>query len=164
MIDLQDLRKRPDAYQDAAKKKRIKVDVHAFLKVDEERRTLLPLIEEMRAKKNKVSKDVPAMKGEDKTKAIAEMKEMSATLKAKEDALVAVEKQWEHMQLLLPSIPLDIVPVGKDDTENKEIRKWGNPSTALRVTESEVKDHVTLGQELDIIDILRGAKNGGSRS
>jgi seryl-tRNA synthetase len=160
MIDLHDLRKRPEAYADAAKKKRIGVDVQAFLDIDEERRKLLTGVEEMRAKKNAVSKDVPTMKGEEKEKAIKEMKELSEELKAKEEALAGMEAQWQHMQLLLPSIPLPHVPVGKDDTENVEIRKWGDvPSFSF-----ETKDHVTLGHDLDILDIPRGVKIAGSRS
>ncbi len=162
MIDLQDLRHRPDAYKDAAKKKNIKVDIDAFLALDEKRKALIPLIEEVRAKKNAVSKNVPAMKGEEKTNVIAEMKTLSEDLKNTEEELAAIEKEWEWQQLFIPSVPLPSVPVGKDDTENREVRTWGNPSTALRVTNP--KDHVTLGEELDIVDFPRGVKVAGSRS
>ncbi|MBI3618573.1 serine--tRNA ligase [Candidatus Peregrinibacteria bacterium] len=176
MIDLTDLRKRPSAYQEAAKKKRIAVDVKAFLKLDDERRKFLVSVEEMRATKNKVSKDVPTMKGDAKAKAIAEMKQLSTTLKASEEKLAAIEQEWSMMQLLLPSVPLPNVPVGKDDTENREVRKVGDvtvhPSTlrsdsgqaGLGMTPSTLKDHVTLGTELDIIDIPRGVKVAGARS
>ena len=160
MIDLQDLRSRPEAYSDAAKKKNVKVDVQAFIKLDDARRTLLLTVEGMRAKKNSVSKQVPFMKGEEKTAAIAEMKLLSETLKKSEEELTALEKEWQTMQLLLPSIPLDKVPVGKDDTENREVRTWGKPP----VWKFEPKDHVTLGEELDIVDIPRGVKIAGSRS
>jgi len=160
MIDINDLRKRPEAYADAAKKKRIGVDVQAFLALDEEYRKVLTALEEMRAKKNVVSKEVPNLKGAEKEKVIAEMKALSEELKAKEEALAGMEAQWKHMQLLMPAIPLSQVPVGKDDTENVEIRKWGTvPAFSF-----EPKDHVTLGTELDIIDIPRGVKVGGSRS
>ncbi|MBI1812981.1 serine--tRNA ligase [Candidatus Peregrinibacteria bacterium] len=172
MIDLADLRSRPAAYEDAAKKKRIAVDVMAFLKLDDERKKFLLVVEEMRATKNRVSKDVPTMKGEAKAKAIAAMKDFSARLKVTEEQLADVEAEWTNMQLLLPSIPLPNVPVGKDDAENREVRKWGHPSTepvlrneGLGMTPPKVvKDHVTLGTELDIIDIPRGVKVAGSRS
>ncbi len=160
MIDLTDLRQRPDAYQDAAKKKNIKIDVKEFLTLDEKRRELLKKVEDMRATKNAVSKKVPTMKGDEKEKAIKEMKEVGDELKQKEEELSGVEKAWEIMQLRLPGIPLDRVPVGKDDTENVEIKKWGTiPEFAF-----ELKDHVALGEELDIIDIPRGVKIAGSRS
>jgi len=160
MIDLNDLRARPDAYQDAAQKKRIQVDVAAFLALDSQRRELLPLVESMRGKKNTVSKAVPSMKGEEKQKGIAEMKELSATLGQREDELAAAERQWTAMQLLLRSIPLRQAPVGKDETENREVRTWGK----IPAFPFEPVDHVTLGQKLDIIDIPRGVRVAGRRS
>ncbi len=184
MIDLQDLRARPEAYQNAAVKKRIAVNVKKFLAMDEERRKLLQKVEGMRKMKNEVSKKVPAMKGDEKQNAILEMKELAEDLKKHEDELAAIEKDWHHTLLLMPSIPLPQVPVGKDDTENKEIRKWG-PSTSsgqapstrptasgrassgpapFFVSATEAKDHVTLGEKLDIIDIPRGVKIAGSRT
>jgi seryl-tRNA synthetase len=159
MIDLNDLRTRPDAYRDAAKKKRLKIDIDAFLKLDEERRTLLHDVEKMRAEKNKVSAEVPKMKGDEKAKAVAAMKELSTSMKQKEEKLALIEAQWLDQQLRLPGIPLPQVPEGKDDTENKQLRTWGElPTFAF-----EPKDHVALGTALDIIDIPRGVKVAGSR-
>ncbi|MFA6039710.1 MAG: serine--tRNA ligase [Candidatus Peribacteraceae bacterium] len=162
MIDLADLRQHPDAYKDAAGKKRIKVDIDAFLALDEERRSLLKEVEEMRAKKNAVSGKVPTMKGDEKKKTIKEMKELDVTLKEQEEQLKNVEAQWNNLQLQLPVIPLPQVPVGKDESENVEAHKWGDPAAALKV--KNPKDHVTLGEELDILDIPRGAKVAGARS
>lgn len=164
MIDLQDLRKRPEAYADAAQKKRIGVDVMAFMKLDEERRGLIPAIEDMRKKKNDVSKEVPKMQGAEKEKAIKDMKALGDELKAKEEGLAAIEAKWQHELLLIPSVPLDKVPVGKDDTENVEIRTWGKPDDTQGMKVTNRKDHVTLGKELDILDIERGVKVAGSRS
>ena len=159
MIDLNDLRARPDAYQDAARNKRIAV-VPAFLGIDAKRRELLPLVESMRARRNAVCKTVPSMAGEEKQRAIAEMKELAGELRRREDELTGIDRQWSAMQLLLPSIPLPRVPVGKDDTENREVRTWGQrPAFGF-----PPKDHVTLGQRLDIIDIARGVRIAGSRS
>jgi seryl-tRNA synthetase len=160
MIDLADLRARPDVYQDAAKKKRINVDVKEFLKLDEKRRDLLKGVEDMRGKKNAVSKDVPKMKGAEKDKAIAEMKKLGEDLKEKEAELAALEVEWMKTQLMLPGIPLPQVPVGKDDTENKEVKKWGE----LPKFDFEPLDHVTLGEKLDIVDIPRGVKIAGART
>src|SRR3989338_5089207 len=160
MIDLNDLRKRPEAYADAAKKKRIKVDVQEFLKLDAFHKELLAIVEESRAKKNSVSKRVPQMKGAEKEVAIKEMKELDLTLKQKEEELTRTEAKWQEMQLLLPSIPLSSVPVGKDDTENVELRTWGEVPTF----EFEPKDHIALGESLDIVDFPRGVKIAGSRS
>jgi seryl-tRNA synthetase len=160
MIDLQDLRKQPDAYKDAVKKKRVNVDIDVFLTLDEERRELLPVVEEMRATQNRANKAIVGLKGKEKERAIAEMRKTADDLKKKEQKLAHVEEQWNRMQLLLPSIPLPQVPVGVDESDNKEIRRWGDtPSFTFTPL-----DHVTLGETLDIIDIPRGVKIAGSRS
>ena len=160
MIDLDDLRKRPEAYSDAAKKKRIAVDISAFLKLDGRRKSLLKETEDMRAKKNAVSKEVPKLTGAEKEKTIAEMKTVGDALKEKEKELERIEVDWNAMQLMLPVIPLPQVPVGKDDKENVEAKKWGT----LPSFDFEPKDHVALGEALHIIDIPRGVKLAGARS
>jgi seryl-tRNA synthetase len=160
MIDLQDLRQNPAAYKDAAAKKKVKVDIDAFLKLDDERREMIKSVEEMRAKKNAVSKSVPTLKGDEKKKVIAEMKTLDGTLKEEETKLAALEELWNLQQLLLPAIPLPHVPLGKDESENVESKKWGKAPTF----DFEPVDHVTLGERLDILDIPRGAKVAGARS
>jgi seryl-tRNA synthetase len=160
MIDIQDLRHRPEAYADAARKKRVKVDVQEFLKLDTQRRELLKKVEDMRSTKNSVSKQVPTMKGEDKAAAIIEMKKVSDELKVSETELESIEKEWQHWMLLMPSIPLSTVPEGKDDTENREVRTWGH----IPAFKFDPLDHVTLGEKLDILDIARAVKIAGSRT
>ena len=160
MIDLQDLRSRPDAYQKAAQDKGIDISVQDFLKIDDQRKSLQKDVDDMRAQKNEVSKKVPTLSGDEKDQAIAQMKELNETLNTKEDLLKDIEPEWKSMQLRFPSVPLDRVPLGKDDTENVEIRTVGDvPSFDF-----DIKDHITLGQDLDLIDIPRGVKIAGSRS
>lgn len=164
MIDLALVRKDPALYQKVCGQKNIKLDVKKFLKLDEDRRELLTQIQAMQAERNAVSKKVPTLKGAEKDKVIREMKDLNEKLKEAEAKLETLEKSWNAQQLQLPSIPLPSVPVGKDDKDNKENSKWGHPSTALRVTPAAVKDHVTLGTELGLLDIERGVKVAGARS
>jgi seryl-tRNA synthetase len=160
VIDLTDLRARPDIYQKAAKDKGIDVSIKDFLKLDEKRKKLLSEVEDMRAKKNEVSKSVPTLKDAEKKKAVSAMKKLNEDLKKQEEELEIVQIKWKAMQLRLPQIPHESVPIGKDDSENIEVFKWGDiPSFAF-----DPKDHVTLGEALDIIDIERGVKVAGSRS
>ena len=160
MIDLQLVRKDPAAYQTACHQKNIKIDIAAFLKLDEERRALMLDTQTLQAERNAVSKKVPTMKDKaEKEKVIGEMKQLGEKLKIGEETLASLEKQWMALQLQLPSIPLAAVPVGKDDTQNVEKRKWGT----VREFDFDPKDHVALGTLLDIIDIPRGVKIGGSR-
>jgi seryl-tRNA synthetase len=133
--------------------------VKKFLALDERRRELLAAVETMRAKRNAVSKDVPTLKGKEKDAAIADMKKLGEELKAQEEELAAAEQEWMAGQYMLPMIPHASVPVGKDDSENVEACKWGAP----KEKPAHFKDHVTLGIDLDIIDIPRGAKVAGSR-
>jgi seryl-tRNA synthetase len=160
MIDLDDLRARPQEYQRAADAKNITFNVDDFLALDEDRRALQVEVDAMRATKNTVSKDIPKMQGAQKEKALAEMKELGVTLKVKEEELKTAEAAWQDLQYMLPALPLPTVPVGKSDAENVEARRWGEAPTFA----FEPKDHVTLGEALDIIDLPRGAKVSGARS
>lgn len=159
MIDLADLRARPETYQEAAKNKAVKVDVLAFLKIDEDRRQLIQHVEAMRSEKNAVSKAVPQMQGDDKAKAIADMKELGEKLKASEEKLAAMEDEWKALYLLVPNLPLPHVPVGHSEEDNVVIREVGTkPAFGF-----EPKDHMALGVALDIIDVAKAAAVSGSR-
>ncbi len=161
MIDLQLVRANPDTYQKACQQKNIKLDVAAFLKLDAERRALMADVQTLQAERNAVSKKVPTIKEKaEKEKVIAEMKVVGEKLKDGEAKLTEIDKTWMALQLQMPSIPLPSVPVGKDDSENKEKRTWGK----IPSFDFEIKDHVALGTALDIVDIPRGVKIGGSRS
>ncbi|MDD4287482.1 MAG: serine--tRNA ligase [Candidatus Peribacteraceae bacterium] len=162
MIDLNDLRKQPDVYQDAADKKNIKISVKEFLKLDEYRRELQKMTDEMRARQNSANKRIPGLKGKEKETALEEMKELSEELKHRLNELQQTEETWMQLQLMLPSLPHPRVPVGKGEKDNVEVKKWGDPKKLLKV--KEPKDHVTLGEALDIIDIPRGVKLAGARS
>jgi len=160
MIDLELVRKDPDLYQTACRNKNIPLDVKKFLKLDDERRELIAEVQKMQTERNAVSKNMPKLKAEEKAKEVKRMKALGEELKKQEAALAVLEKRWIEMQLLLPSVPLPSVPVGKDETGNVQLRTWGEvPTFAF-----EPKDHVSLGLSLDIIDIPRGAKVAGSRS
>lgn len=160
MIDLQDLRARPDAYEKAAKDKNLKIDLDRFFELDDKRKELIPAVEDKRAKQNEANALIPKLEGEEKAKKLAELKVESGKLKVAEAELKELEAEWKNMQYTFPSVPLDSVPVGKDDKENVEVRKEGK----LPTFDFEPLDHVTLGENLDIIDLPRAAKISGARS
>jgi len=165
MIDLDDLRQNPAKYQDAATKKGIKISIEDFIAVDAKRRELQVAVDDMRAEKNTVSKKIPTMSDDERAKALDAMKKLSAKMKKDEDALDAAQAQWTEMQYGLPAIPLDSVPVGKTEADNVEVRKEGDTSVMLGDNPpKKPKDHVALGEALDIIDIARGVKVSGSRN
>lgn len=160
MIDLHDLRQRPEAYQEACAKKGVAITIKDFLALDAEVRAKKVEVEGLRSKQNNFSKEVGKFKGPERHEKLAEMKQISAQLKDSEGGLKELEERWRAVQDRLPSIPLDKVPVGKTDADNVESKKWGEIPTFS----FDPKDHVTLGKELDILDIDRGVKVGGSRN
>jgi seryl-tRNA synthetase len=160
MIDLHDLRERPEAYQEACDKKRIKFDVKAFLALDSQVRKMRTDLEAMRAEQNAVSKEIPKLKGEEKETKLAQMKQLSERLKEAQESFKTIEADWVRQQGFLPGIPLASVPVGKDDSENVPVRHWGEVVTPA----FEQRDHVALGKSLDLFDIERGVKVAGTRS
>ncbi len=160
MIDLHDLRERPDDYQRACEKKRVNFNVRVFLDLDAEYRRTRSEFETMRAQQNAVSKELPKLGGAEKEAKLADMKALAERMRDESQRLKELEERWTKQQLLIPSIPLERVPVGKDDTENVPLRTWGEISTPS----FELRDHVRLGKELDLFDIERGVKTAGARS
>ncbi len=160
MIDLLDLRKRPEAYQKACDDKRITFDVNEFLALDARRSELRARAESMRSELNSKSKAVPKLEGEEQARVRAELKELSVGVKSAGKELGEIEEEWNTRQLLLPGIPTSDTPVGKDDSENVELYTWGEIPTY----DFPLKDHIDLGSELDIIDIERAVKIAGARN
>lgn len=159
VIDLEDLRQRPKTYEKAAKDKGLMVSVAGFLKLDAQRREILARVEDMRAKKNSVSKRIPTMKAQERKAALSEMRALDRKLKEHEEELRRTEDAWTTMQLELPALPLPTIPVGKDSSANVETKRWGDPPSFS----FPPKDHVALGEVLGILDIERAVKFAGSR-
>lgn len=160
MIDLNDLRARPEEYQQACIDKRVQLSISEFLTLDEEYRARLTEFETSRAEQNRISKNLPSLKGEDRERSLEAMKGLSQRVKELGALLKEKEEEWHRMQLLIPSIPLPEVPKGKDDSENVEVKRWGIP----RPLEETPEDHVSIGNRLMLMDIERGVKVAGARN
>lgn len=160
MIDLHDLRARPDEYQRACNVKGIKFDVAEFVALDVEYRRVRSDVEAQRAEQNAVSKAIPKLQGAEKEQKLAQMKVLAEQLKESNAVLKELEERWTKAQLRIPSIPLPTVPVGKDDSENRPVRSWGE----VVAPSFEQRDHVQLAKALDLFDIERGVKVAGARS
>jgi seryl-tRNA synthetase len=160
MLDIRLIREKPDYYKKGAKDKRIKETlIDEVLKADEVLREMKTSVEKIRAEQNAAAKSIAVLKGAEKEKAIADMQGSKDTLKQLEQDLSEQESLFEKLMLTVPAPAHERVPLGKDDTENVEIRTWGEiPKFSF-----DTKDHVQLGEELDILDIPRGVKISGSR-
>lgn len=160
MLDLKFIRENPEAVRKGAALKRIHVDLGKLLSLDQEVRPLQSEWESLQAERNSLSKTigkaVPAERDalKDKVQTIkTRMEQVEHELKAKKSAL-------DELLLLVPQPPRADVPVGKDDSENVEVKRFGTPKKFT----FKPKDHVQLGEKLGLIDIPRGVKLAGSRS
>ena len=130
-------------------------------KLDEDRRGLLAKVEEMKSRQNTVSREIPKMKkaGEDTTEVMAEMKELSSKIKKMDGELSEIEENLRNGLLNIPNTPYKLVPFGKDDADNVELRKFKTPTEF----DFEPKAHWDIGTDLDILDFERATKIAGTR-
>jgi seryl-tRNA synthetase len=135
--------------------------VDKVLRLDEERRSILRELEALRAERNALSKEIGKRKskGEQTAELEGKVKEIKEKIEGLEDKLSEVEEQLKSVMLSIPNIPHQSVPVGKDETENVEVRRWGVP----RDFDFEPKAHYEIGEALGILDFERGASLAGSR-
>ena len=136
-------------------------EIDRVIALDEDRRALIADTEAQKARQNTVSKQVPVLKkeGKDTSAIFAEMKELSDRVKADSDKISAIDAEIENTLLCIPNLPDMSVPIGKDDSENVEIRRWGE----IPSFDFEPKAHWDLGAELGILDPETAAKVTGTR-
>lgn len=161
MLDIKILRQEPERIKEALKKRNNDLDITPAIELDKKRRAVLQEAEQKKAQQNAISKKIPAMKkaGEDTAPIFAEMKELSNEIKGYDEQVREIDEELRNFMLRIPNIPNDSCPVGKDDSENVEIRRWGEP----RKFDFEFKPHWDLGTDLDILDFERGTKIAGTR-
>lgn len=161
MLDIRRIRKDPEGVKKALEKRHGDYPIDKVLELDKKRRDILTKVEEMKAKQNSVSKDIPKLKkeGKDVSSLIAEMKNLSNEIKQLDDKVKEVDEELLNLLLYIPNIPHESVVEGESDEDNVEIRKWGEP----RNFDFEPKAHWDLGTELDILDFERASKLTGAR-
>ena len=160
MLDIRFIREHPDLVQAGARKKRLDFNVQALLERDGDRRRLLSQVESYKALRNQKSKEIPTLQGEARQEAIAEMQRVAAVSRTLESELRQVEADFEALMLRVPNVPADDVPEGLTDADNVVIKTWGE----IPQFDFPLRDHVELGERLDIIDIPRGVKLAGART
>ncbi|MBL5982162.1 seryl-tRNA synthetase [Petrotoga sp. HWH.PT.55.6.1] len=164
MLDLKYIRENPQEIKEALMKRNNETSIiDEIISFDEERRKLLQQIETLRAQRNQNSKLVAKLKAQKKNDEAEEIiiqgKEISEQIKNLESDLKNIEDNLNYKLLWVPNIPDSDVPVGKDENENLEVRRWGKP----REFDFEPKAHWDLGTELNLLDFDRAAKLSGSR-
>ena len=149
MLDINYIRENKEKVKQAQKNRGNDVDIDKILELDEKRRALIKQVEELRHQRNVIS-----AKDADRDKA----KQIKEDVKQKEEELKTVEQEFNALMLNLHNIPLDNVPVGKDEDDNVVLEKKGRIHKI-----DKPKDHIELGEQFDLIDIKRAAKVSGAR-
>ena len=161
MLDLKFVRQNREVVEQALRRRNLDRNLDQFAETDEKRRLALSKMEEMKARNNAVSKEIGKRKkaGEDADDLLEEIKTLKSSIKASEEEVRVLEDALRKELLYIPNIPDDSVPDGKDDSDNLEMRRSGDP----RDFEFEPKPHWELGEQLNILDPERAGKVTGTR-
>ena len=161
MLDSKFVRDNPEKVLTALKNRNSSLTLDGFMELEKERREILGEVEVLKSQRNTVSKQISAMKkNKENTGAIVvEMRQVGDKISSLDTRLKEVELALRDILLNIPNIPHASVPVGKDENDNPEVRKWGEPKTY----DFTPKPHWEIGEDLDILDAERAAKVTGAR-
>ena len=161
MLDPKLIKEKPETIKEMLKARSVDFDLDALIESDLKRREFIIKTDELRKKKNQVAQEIAQKKkvGEDASAILAEMKNVSSELIKLETEQNEIENTYSKLAFTIPNLIDKTVPVGPDETANKEIRKWGS------VPEFDFKpsDHIDISEKLDLVDLERAAKVAGAR-
>jgi seryl-tRNA synthetase len=161
MLDVHLLRTDIDDVAKQLASRGYQLDVAQFQLLEAERKTIQTRTQELQAKRNSASKQigVAKSKGEDVAAIMNEVAGLGDELKQAEAQLEAVQQKLNAMLMTVPNTPHESVPLGKDETQNKEVSRWGTPRTFGFAP----KDHVEIGEKLGLLDFENAVKLSGAR-
>ncbi len=160
MIDIKQIRENPQQFKDAAKNKHFDADIGRLIRVDTELLAARQRLQDIATEKNRIGKSIPKLAGQEKQDALAQLAKLKADEPTFEEKAKQLQPEFDALMLQVAQPADDDVPLGKDDTENIELRKEGQ----IRKFDFEPKDHLQLGLDLEIIDVERGVKLAGTRN
>lgn len=160
MIDIKQIRENPEVFKTATEAKKFDVDIEQLLSIDTELRTIKQQLQDISTDKNRIGKSIPKLPPDEKESALSQLSELKQQEAQYNEDLKSLQPDFDTLMQQVPQPADDDVPLGKDDTENVEIRKEGQ----VREFDFEPKDHVQLGLDLGMIDIERGVKLAGTRN
>jgi seryl-tRNA synthetase len=161
MLDPKIIREEPEIIRKMLKNRAVNFDFDGLVQCDKQRRELIIKTDELRKKRNDVSLEIAQKKkaGQDSAPLLEMMKEVSQKLEEMEKTQNKVELDYKKLALTIPNLIHESVPIGVDETANKEIKKWGEPPRL----DFKVQDHVDFSTSLDLVDLERAAKVAGAR-
>lgn len=161
MLDLKFVRNNPDIVKTALQKRGASISLDLFLELDERRREKLVDVEKLKNKRNVVSEEIGRLKraGQLAKDMVLEMRQVSDAIKNLDVEIRTFDQQLQQILLAIPNIPDESVPIGIDESDNVELRRWGEP----RQFNFNPKPHWDIGEMLNILDFERGGKVAGAR-
>lgn len=149
MLNIKFIRENKDLVKEVVVNKKATVDIDELLKIDQQRRDLILEVDNLRQQRNEASKNRDIEKG----------RELKEKLEGLENDFSEVDEKYSELMSLVPNVYSEDTPIGKDESENKVIRRWGE----IRDFDFEVKDHIEIGEKLGIIDMDSAGKVTGAR-
>ena len=161
MLDPKLIKEKPQMIREMLKSRSVDFDLDSLIESDQKRREFILKTDELRKKKNQVALQISQKKkaGEDASSILAEMKNISADLSKFELEQENIENKYSKLAMTIPNLVHESVPVGVDESANKEIRKWGK----IPDFDFKVNDHIEISENLDLVDLERAAKVAGAR-
>ena len=160
MIDIKIIRENSEKFKTSSQAKNFNVDIDKLLDIDMQLKDAKQKLQDISTDKNRIGKSIPKLDAEEKKTALSELAEFKEQESKYNDLIKELQPNFDELMQQVPQPADDDVPLGKDDTENIEIRKEGR----IPEFDFELKDHLTLGLELGIIDVERGVKLAGTRN
>ena len=161
MLDIQLLRSNPQDVAGLLAARRYSFPIREFEALESDRKSLQTHTQELQARRNAVSKQIgnAKSKGEDISRLLADVTNLGEELRLAETRLQRIQAALQDMLMQVPNLPHASVPVGDSEADNREVRRWGIP----RVFDFVVKDHVSVGENLGLLDFPTAAKLSGAR-
>jgi seryl-tRNA synthetase len=161
MLDPKIIKESPQIIRDMLTARTLEFDFDALIEADQKRRELILKTDELRKKKNHIAMEISQKKklGKDISSILDEMKNISEGLVILGSLQEEVEKKYMRLALTIPNLIHESVPVGKDETANKEIKRWGK----IPEFDFKINDHIDISENLNLVDLERAAKVAGAR-
>jgi len=161
MLDPKLIKERPEIIRNMLKARAVEFDLDGLIESDQKRREFIIKTDDLRKKKNQVAITISEKKkaGEDASSILAEMKNISNELAKLESEQEEIGKKYLKLASTIPNLVDESVPIGPDESANKEIKKWGN----IPKFDFKIKDHIDISEDLNLVDLERAAKVAGAR-
>ena len=161
MLDPKLIKEKPEIIRNMLKSRAVEFDLDGLIESDQKRREFIIKTDELRKKKNQVAMVISEKKkaGEDASSILTEMKNISTELTELESDQEEIEKKYLKLASTIPNLVDKSVPIGPDESANKEIKKWGD----IPKFDFKIKDHIDISEDLNLVDLERAAKVAGAR-